>query len=137
MWFETGRVNLWVRKPATLGKAYQLICNAFTFTGLITDLKILEPILRGIRFKAAHYVFETKQHLPKIIIDMFAKSNGIVIKVGDRTHPTSVEVIASYPDWGERTERQLGEFIEVMTVFIKAISPGTVLKKPERMDYIA
>jgi hypothetical protein len=41
-WFETGRVNLYVRKPANLGRAYQLICNGFSFTGLITDMKVLE-----------------------------------------------------------------------------------------------
>lgn len=134
--FETGRINLYIRRPATLGKAYQLMCNALALTGLITDLKVLEPILRGIRFKAAHYVYDTKHALPKLTIDLFAKSNGIVIKVGDRTHPTSVEVIASYPDWAERNERVLGDFIEVMTNFIRAVSPETALKKPERMDYI-
>lgn len=141
--FETGRVNLWVRKPATLGRAWQLICNGFVFTGVFTDLKELQVILNGyrwkggIRQKSAHYIFETKQPLPKLTIDFFEKSNGIVIKVGDRTHPTSVEVIASYPDWAERNERALGDFMEIMTNFIEAVSPKTVLKKPERMNYVA
>ena len=106
-WFETDRVNLYVRKPANLGKAYQLVCNGFSFTGLVTDIKVLERILKSVKFKGAHYVFETKQALPRLTIDLFSKSNGIVIKVGDRTHPTGVEVIAMYPDWGERVERLL------------------------------
>jgi hypothetical protein len=37
-------VNLFVRKPANLGEAYQLVCNGFSFTGLITDVKVLEGV---------------------------------------------------------------------------------------------
>ena len=110
-WFETGRVNLYVRRPANLGKAYQLICDGFSFTGLLTDVKVLEQVLASIRFKGAHYVFRAEQRLPKLIIDLFAKSNGIVIKVGDLSHPDSVEVITTYPDWAERNEQTLREIL--------------------------
>ncbi len=54
-WFETGRVNLYVRKPANLGRVYQLICNGFSFTGLLTDFKVIEQVLASVRFKGAHY----------------------------------------------------------------------------------
>ncbi|MDI6690975.1 MAG: hypothetical protein QME50_03790 [Candidatus Bathyarchaeota archaeon] len=104
-WFRSGRVNLFVRKPANLGKAYQLICNGFSFTGLITDMKVLERVLASVRFKGAHYVFPTEERLPRLTIDLFAKSNGVLTKVGDASHPNSVEVIAYYPDWAERNER--------------------------------
>jgi hypothetical protein len=40
-----------------------------------------------------------------LTIDLFQKSNGVIIKVGDVTHPDSLEVIACYPDWAERNER--------------------------------
>jgi hypothetical protein len=113
-WFETDRVNLYVRRPANLGKAYQLICNGFSFTGLITDVKVLEQVLSSIRFKGAHYVFPVGMRLPCLTIDLFQKSNGVVVKVGDRTHPDSIEVLANYPDWGERNERlfvQLHDFL--------------------------
>jgi len=113
-WFETGRVNLYVRKPANLGRAYQLICNAFSFTGLITDIKVLEEILKGIQFKGAHYVFPVGQRLPKLTIDLFQKSNGIVIKVGDDTHPDSLEVLVTYPDWAERNERLFEQLHETL-----------------------
>ncbi|MEM2112218.1 MAG: hypothetical protein QXX08_10160 [Candidatus Bathyarchaeia archaeon] len=108
-WFETGRVNLYVRKPANLGRAYQLVCNGFSFTGLITDVKVLDGVLAGVRFKGAHYVFDTEQRLPKLLIDLFAKSNGVVIKVGDASHPNGVEVVCCYPDWAERNEQFLAE----------------------------
>lgn len=106
-WFETGRVNLYVRRPANSGRACQLVCNGFSFTGLITDIKILEAVLAGVRFKGAHYVFESNRQLPRLVIDLFSRSNGIVIKVGDASHPSGVEVIATYPDWAERNEHLL------------------------------
>jgi hypothetical protein len=106
-WFETDRVNLYVRTPANVGKAYQLVCNGFSFTGLLTDVKILETVLSSVRFKGAHFVFDTRERLPHLVIDLFRKSNGVVIKVGDRSHPTSIEVIATYMDWAERNEQLL------------------------------
>jgi len=139
-WFETGRINVYVRKPAKLGKAYQLICNAFSFTGLVTDFKILEGILAGVRFKGAHYVFPVGVHLPKLTIDLFSQSNGMTIKVGDESHPDSLEVIASYPDWAERNERLIGQPNEVLRNLGNFGSlddskhPGEGQKKPEYLS---
>jgi len=130
-WFETGRVNLYVRKPANLGRAYQLICNAFSFSGLITDIKVLEEILKGIRFKGAHYVFPVGERLPKLTIDLFQKSNGIVIKVGDDTHPDSLEVLATYPDWAEKNERLFEQINETLRNLLGA-GPRNL---PRRDDY--
>ena len=133
-WFETGRVNLYVRKPANLGKAYQLICNAFSFTGLITDIKVLEEILGGLRFKGAHYVFPVGQRLPKLTIDLFQKSNGIVIKVGDDSHPDSLEVLATYPDWAERNERTLEQLSDVLK---RLFEPSNTSQVRRNVDYVA
>ena len=132
-WFETGRVNLFVRKPANLGKAYQLVCNGFSFTGLITDIKVLEKVLQTVRFKGAHYVFPTEQRLPRLTIDLFAKSNGVIIKVGDRSHPHAVEVIACYPDWAERNERLLEHVNETLKRLFESAAPNNLKEKP---DYV-
>lgn len=113
-WFETGRVNLYVHGPANFGKAYQLVCNGFSFTCLITDLRALERALSSIRFKSAHYVFNTDQRLPRLVINLFAKSNGVIVKVGDTSHPKGVEVVASYPDWGERNESAFAEIRDLL-----------------------
>ena len=43
----------------------------------------------------------------RLTIDLFAKSNGVIVKVGDASHPFGVEVIVHYPDWAERNERLL------------------------------
>lgn len=127
-WFETGRINLYVRKPANLGKTYQLICNAFSFTGLVTDIKVLEQILASMRFKGAHYVFPVGQRLPRLTIDLFKKSNGIIIKVGDDTHPDSLEVLACYPDWAERNERLFEQINDTLTQLLRPVAPKDLKK---------
>ena len=129
-WFETGRVNLYVRRPANLGRAYQLVCNGFSLTGLITDFKMLEGVLAGAKFKGAHYVFETEHRLPRLVIDLFAKSNGVVIKVGDASHPNAVELVTCYPDWAERNERVLDE---IRGLLRDGVYEKDYLKKP---DYV-
>lgn len=131
-WFETGRVNLYVRKPANLGKAYQLVCNGFSFTGLITDVKVLERVLASVRFKGAHYVFTTEERLPRLTIDLFARSNGVIIKVGDASHPNGIEVIAYYPDWAERNER----LFERLNETLKRLVEPSVPNKFEKPDYV-
>jgi hypothetical protein len=131
-WFRSGRVNLYVRKPANLGKAYQLICNGFSFTGLITDMKVLERVLASVRFKGAHYVFATEERLPRLTINLFAKSNGVIIKVGDTSHPNSIEVVAFYPDWAERNERLFEQLNETLKRLLEPAKP----KRFEKPDYV-
>jgi len=42
------------------------------------------------------------------------KSNGVVVKVGDASHPKAVEVVTCYPDWAERNEQMLKEIMVLM-----------------------
>jgi hypothetical protein len=119
-----------------LGKAYQLICNGFSFTGLITDIKVLEQVLLTVRFKGAHYVFPVGMQLPKLTIDLFAKSNGVVVKVGDRTHPDSLELQVTYPDWGERNERLFAQISEVLQKVFD-LEKGPSNREPRRFDYVS
>jgi hypothetical protein len=94
------------------------LCNGFSFTGLITDIKVLETVLSTVRFKGAHYVFAAGQRLPRLTVDLFAKSNGMIVKVGDRTHPDSVELQVTLPDWVEHNERlyrRLSDILERLT----------------------
>jgi hypothetical protein len=98
VWFETGLVGLNVLRPGNLGKAKQLFCDAFINTGLVTDFKVLNPVLERIRPKSGHFPYSAGERLPYMVIRDFEQSHGVVIKVGDRTHPDSVEVIASFTD---------------------------------------
>jgi len=113
-WFETGRANFIVRSPASLGRVKQLVCNAFAWTDLIQDNTVLAKVLDTIRFKGAHDVYPTSQRLPQMRITKYKESNGIVIKLGDRTHPHAVEVEFAYPDYAERNERVMAELVELM-----------------------
>lgn len=108
-WFETGRVNLYVKAPALKGRVFQLFCNGFSFTGLIDSMDVLGKVLNSIRLKSAHAVFDTSQRLPYLTIDLFKLSNGVIIRAGDKSHPTSIEVEFCYPDWAELNERLLGQ----------------------------
>ena len=130
-WFETGRVNLYVRKPANLGKAYQLVCNGFFATGLIFDFRVMKEVLKTVRFKRASYVFETSQRLPKLVIDLFGESNGVRIKLGDRSHPHAVEVDVWYPDWAERNERLFEKVAETLGR-LTVPAPSS----PVKIDYV-
>jgi hypothetical protein len=98
VWFESGTVTLHVRRPGNLGKAKQLFCDAFVNTGLLTDMKLLNPVLERIRPKSGHFPYSAGERLPYMVIRDFELSHGIVIKVGDRTHPDAVEVIASFSE---------------------------------------
>jgi hypothetical protein len=94
----------------------------------------MEQVLGGIRQKTAHYVFPVGATLPSVTIDGFRKSNGVVLKVGDRSHPSSVEVIASLPDWAEKMEGKLAEFAEV---FSGATPSKHGFRDPRELGYIS
>lgn len=131
-WFETGRVNLFVRAPALKGRVYQLFCNGFSMTGLLDSLVVLNRLLEGIRLKSAHAVFDVGQKLPYMVIDLFKLSNGVVIKSGDKSHPTAIEVHFAYPDWAEKNEVLLGNVMD-------ALNKKQVVKRPlkSKINYVS
>lgn len=114
-WFPTtGRVNIHTRKPHLRGRLFQLFCNGFSLNGLIDSMKILNQLLKSIRLKAASAVFGTPERLPYMEIKMFKLSNGVIIKMGDISHPHAIEIEFCYPDWAEKNERLLGELIRIL-----------------------
>lgn len=113
-WFETDRVNLYVRKPANLGRAYQLVSNAFSYTAIISNLDVFYGVLKSIRFKGASYVFDTGEKLPYLKVTLFKDSNGVEFVLGDKSHPTSLEARVMLPDWAERNEALLSEIRDVL-----------------------
>jgi hypothetical protein len=126
-WFTTGTVLLHVKKPGNLGKAKQLFCDAFGSTELITDVKLLVAITDGLTEKVGlkslgvyqkgvHAPYLTNQRLPSMTILDFEESHGITIKVGDRSHPNAVEVIAQFPAQTERLIEQVGSVVKRLEV---------------------
>jgi hypothetical protein len=123
VWFRSGTVLLHVNKPGNLGKAKQLFADAFGGEGLIGDVDLIVRLADGICEKVGlkalglyqkglHAAYSTNQRLPSLTIRDFAVSHGITVKVGDRSHPNAVEVIAEFPAQTERLIEQTGRLIE-------------------------
>jgi hypothetical protein len=117
-WFRTGRVNLWISKPATKPRLLQLLANGFTWTGLIRDIDAFERWAKTARLKGAHMTIETGEVLPYTEVDLLKGSNGVVVKMGDISHRTSLEIEFCYPDWAERNEKQSAQ----MATFLQGVS---------------
>ena len=113
-WFQTGTVLLHVNKPGNLGRAKQLFCDAFR--GLILDVSVLVGYSDRVLQKSLHAPYETGQRLPKLTITDFKASHGITIKVGDRSHPNAVEVIAEFP---AQIERVIEEILDIKGILTK------------------
>jgi len=124
-WFETGRVNLWIRKPANLGKACQLLSNGFFKTALIYDIRVFTPFLKTIRFKGASATVDLGERLPYSRIEFLKDSNGVVVTLGDRSHPTSVEIDFYLPKWAERMEQTVTSFVNTLEKMMNPpVKPG-------------
>jgi hypothetical protein len=131
--FENGTVELYVRKPANLGKALQLFCDAFTKTRLIMDLGVLESFQKSLKIRGFHAVFNTDERLPYLKIPLFKGSNGIEVLLGDRTHPNSVELVVNYLDQVEQTRlliEEMGKAFGLMNG-----SKGNIGVNPLSNDY--
>ncbi len=127
-WHTRGAILLWVRKPVKLNKVYQLVCNAFGHTFLVSDA-VLDGMLQGITFTGAHYVYDAGIRLPKRRIDLFKESNGFILKVGDKSHPSSIELEVCYPGWGLRNEALFSRLEDTLTQLLaggsaRELKPG-------------
>jgi len=119
-WFATGRINLWIRKPATRGKAMQLLAKAFMWTGLITSQTVFDVWIFTLRFKGSHLTYDTGERLPYAKIEYLKEALGVVVKTGDITHPCAVEIEFCLPDWCERSELVLQQAIRALEINSKA-----------------
>jgi hypothetical protein len=120
--FNTGTVELYVRKPASLGKAMQLFCNAFTKTGVVDSIRDVEEFQKGLRIRGFHAVFNTDHRLPYMKVRLFKGSNGVELLLGDRTHPNGVELVVNYLDQVEQAK----SLIENLTKAFGLSSIGNV-----------
>lgn len=103
-WFETGRINIWIKKPANWGKVKQLLALGFHRTGLVRDVEKFDLWAETARFWGAHVGLDLGVPLPYGKIDLLKESLGVVAKTGDASHPTWLELEFVYPDWARRNE---------------------------------
>ncbi len=115
-WFPSTGTVLWrVRRPYRVGRVLQLLAYGFSHTGIVSDLKVLDSLFRSVRFRGAHRVLDVGRRLPFVKIDVFRESNGVEIVLGDRSHPTCVEVKYRYMPWAERNEELLERFFKLFS----------------------
>lgn len=129
-WFRTGRITIFVDKPATWGRVKQLLANAFTWTGLVKEIDVFELWFRSVELKGAHACLDTGQPLPYAKIDLLKDSLGVVAKIGDVSHPSCLELEFCYPKWAEKNEL----LFEQLTGLLKQFS-GVGGPKPLSNDY--
>lgn len=124
-WFETGRVNVWVRSPASLGKVKQLLSYAFFASGLIEDVRVFDLWAESVKFKGAELTVDVGVKVPYFKVDALKESNGVTVVGGDSSHPTCVEIPFGYPDWAERNERLLEESKRVNADLVRRVDELT------------
>lgn len=145
-WFgSTGRINVWLKKPATKGKLKQLLANGFLKTERIKDVDVFDLWANSARFKGAHVTLDLGEKLPYGKIDFLKDSLGVVAKTGDLSHPTCLELEYCYPDWMEKNERLLelskeaiklnSEQIQQFTSMMREFSNPKGLKRSEAQDH--
>ena len=93
--FDTGTVEIYIRKPANKGKAMQLFSYAFVHCGLIDSIKVVDEFQSKLLTRM-HATFDVGQQLPYLKIDAFKDSHGFSATLGDRTHPTCAEFMFEY-----------------------------------------
>jgi hypothetical protein len=141
-WFETGTILIGVSKPASKMKLYQLLSKAFLMTSLsdlIGDIKVYQAWQDSFYQHDGHLVYDTGQRLPYARIELLKGSNGIVVTLGDKSHPQSVEIQYCFPEYAEKSEVTLelankaleinGRQLEQFSGFLKDLSQP---KPPDR-----
>lgn len=120
-WHVTGTVKVWIKRPATWGRVKQLLANAFFATGLVRDVQVFDLWASSARFKGSHLVYDTGERLPYAKIEYLKEALGVVVKTGDVSHPTGIEIEFTYPDWAERNEVLLQQNSKLMEMNSQAL----------------
>lgn len=128
-WFRTGRINCWVKKPANKGKLMQLLANAFCKTDLVSDIKVFMTWAETFRLKGAKLVYKTGQVLPYARISLLKDSNGVIVLMGDSSHPDALEIQFIYPTWAERNELLFEQTLKALQIDAEAFQQLSKMMK--------
>ncbi len=121
VWYLNGRVKLMLHEGFTnLGYAQALFWRGFA--SLIADRAVLDECLKHVRPIRNETAFKlSDKRLPYAVITNFKRSNGVVIAMGDRTHPYSVEVKNDIPDVNQPFNEMLKQYASLA---ITSVSDG-------------
>ena len=131
IWFETNRIIGRMKKPTNTGKILQLLANAFLKNGLLEEqfigltswqvVNLFHEWAENFRLKGSHVVYDTGEVLPYARIELLKDSNGVIVTIGDKSHPTGVEIQYCYPTWAERNEVLLKQNTKAFQQFSKVL----------------
>lgn len=113
-WWTTSLVRIHVLKPQNLGRAKQLVYNAFVTTGLINNLVISEELLDSIRWHDTHDVYVTDHNLPYKKITTYSELGVKAIKMGDYSHRNCLEVEVVKPDIVGKYEKFVTQVTKIL-----------------------
>lgn len=109
-WFpSTGHIRIIVFKPFSEGKKKQLLADGFYGTNLVTDINVFVEWVENVRYKGHHTTIETgikQPYFKEVFTDPFEM---IVVKGGDKSDRTKIEI--------ERELTALGFKLEEMLLF--------------------
>jgi hypothetical protein len=112
--FENGTVELWIRKPASAGKAKGLFTQAFVWTRLIDSIQVCDDFYKTL-MRRFHATFDYGKRVGYMRITAFKETHGFEFVSGDKTHPTSAEFMFEYHaevDSARRLFEQMQSFFE-------------------------
>ncbi len=109
-WHYNGHVILMLHLGfVKKGCAKQLFCKGFN--RLLSD-DVLASCLTKINHVGGHFTMQTDRRMPNMQISNFKKSHGINIKLGDRSHPNSVEIEYSVPEFLEPIKKMFDYLVK-------------------------
>ncbi len=126
-WFETGRINIRVNKPASWGRVKKLLALGFLRSGQIQDVEKFDLWAECAKFEGAHATLDLGEPIPYFKIDLLKDSNGVIIKGGDLSHRTCIELEFCYPKWAERNEDLLDQNKRALELNQKALAENSEL----------
>ena len=66
-------------------------------------------------------MLDTGIRLPYHKVELLKEGNGVVVKMGDSSDPTALEIEFCYPDWAERNEIAIKVNSSMIEVFNKLL----------------
>jgi hypothetical protein len=112
--FENGTVELFVRKPSSLGKAMQLFCDGFVKTGLVGTDQI--EAFQKTLMRRVHATFDVGHRLDYMRVNAFKDTHRFEFVAGDKSHPTCYEFMLEYHAEVEQARRLVEEIGEVFSL---------------------
>lgn len=106
----------------------ELLARAF-YPALIGDINVFHAWANSFRLKGGKLVYRTGQVLPYARIGLLKDSNGIIVLMGDSSHPYCLEIQFCYPDWAERNELLFQQTLKVLRVDAEAFQQLSKIMK--------